>query len=130
VVVESCPLDIYWIITEAENDSTRTAHKKLVSGKLKINVIAAKNLLGKKSSKGDAYVVLRIDNVIKGKTKTKSKFQWGEDLQVRVDKAGEIEFTIYDKNDGLLGILFFRLSEVEQEALNAGLTSVSTLEKE
>ena len=88
------------------------------------------NLLGKKSSKNDAYVAITIDSSVQGKTKTKSKLEWNEVFDVTVDKASEIEFSVYDKNDGLLAILFFRLADLQNELaeMNADSETIDVLQ--
>ena len=88
-------------------------NKQAVSGRLKLNILAARNIVGKKSSRNDASVLIRVDNVQVAKTKPRSKLAWNEEIEIKLNKAVEIEFSVVDKNDGLLAMSFFKLNDVK-----------------
>lgn len=82
---------------------------------LKIKVIQVRNLMGKKSSKNEAQVVIKVDSDRKAATKSRNKLQWDEEFTIHCEKASEIEFSVMDKTDGLLSLLFFKLSDLEAQ---------------
>jgi hypothetical protein len=95
------------------------------NGRLKIKIMGAVNLPGKRSSKDDYFAVLRIDGITKATTKsTRSKID--ETFDIQVEKANEVEIAVYDKPSGgqnkpsLLAFVWFTLAELEEE-LNATL---------
>jgi hypothetical protein len=62
--------------------------KKTVTGKLKVEVIMARNVLGKKTAKHDAHVAIRIDNIQRFfVTKTRSKLIWNETFDINIEKV-------------------------------------------
>ncbi len=79
-------------------------------------MFSARNVIGKKSARHDAHVAIRVDsNTRYYSTKARSKLVWNETMEFNIEKASEIEFLVFDRNDGLLGMLFFRLSDLEDE---------------
>jgi hypothetical protein len=81
--------------------------KELVTGKLTLKLGDCQ--VGGKSNKGEGYAIVRVDNVVQGKSKSRSKFQFSDEFNVKLEKASEVEICVYDKVDALQAILFFRL---------------------
>lgn len=99
--------------TGAEQDKEK--NKRSVSGRLQIMIGSVQNLLGKKSAKNEVYVAVQIDNALQLRTRTKTKLEFNEVIDVHIDKANEVEIMVFDKNDGMLSILFFRLYDLREE---------------
>lgn len=78
------------LATDEDGDSNQIKKKdvkKPMTGRIKVTVMSAKNIVGKKSSKTDAYVAIRVDNVVSARTKVKPKLIWNEVLDVSINKA-------------------------------------------
>ncbi len=89
--------------------------KKAFTGLLKTRVVHVRNLMGKINAKNNISVVVRVDGLVKCRTKIRSKLHWDEEFEIQCDKAGEIEFSVRDEKDGILSLLFFRLAELEAQ---------------
>lgn len=95
--------------------------KRTVTGSLKVNILDVKSLIGKKSSKQqEGYAVLKVDGATAGMTKIRKNMVWNEKFDVKLMKATEIEFLVYDKTDTLIALQFFKLGDLEQEILELG----------
>ncbi|KAI3642421.1 hypothetical protein MP228_011976 [Amoeboaphelidium protococcarum] len=106
------------LATDEDSDNNQIKKKdvkKPMTGRIKVTVMSAKNIVGKKSSKTDAYVAIRVDNVVSARTKVKPKLIWNEVLDVSINKAQEIEFSVYDADGNLMSIVFFQLNDLELE---------------
>lgn len=86
-----------------------------VSGRLKMNFYSAINLIGKKSVKTDTYVMIRVDGIVVGKTRLRSKLLWNEEVEVKLNRASDIEISICDKSDTVLAFAFFKLARLKKE---------------
>eukprot|EP00842_Homolaphlyctis_polyrhiza_P006270 jgi/Hompol1/6644/HPOL_000759-RA len=94
------------------------------TGKLTISPISAMGLPGKKSSKTDLYVVVRIDGNQRAKSRT-SRGKWSDQLIITVDKASDVEIAVYEKNGTILALLGFSLEDLCEE-LNAAAGNSSS----
>eukprot|EP00158_Paraphelidium_tribonemae_P008815 Partr_v1_DN28692_c0_g1_i1_m49927 putative protein kinase c len=99
-------------LAEDEDFSEQSSRK--ISGLLKVTIVAARNFVGKKSTKNEAYVIIKVDNVTQARTKTK-KSVWNEVFGIFLDKAVEIEFSVYDASDALIALQFFKLADLQEE---------------
>ncbi|KAJ3022317.1 Serine/threonine kinase [Thoreauomyces humboldtii] len=84
------------------------------TGRLRAKIVGATNLPGRRSSKDEIMAVVRVDGVIKHETKP-TRTQWQEYIDIQVDKAQEVEIAVYDRNWTLLGLVWFRLWELEDD---------------
>ena len=95
------------------------ASRKSVTGVLKISIDSVQNLWGKRilNNKGDLVVDIRIDNVAMKSIKPGSSLLRNTaSVEIRLDKASEIEFLVSaGEKGGLQAILFFRLCDLEAE---------------
>lgn len=85
-----------------------------VNGSLRIKIIEAVNinLASLSNSKNEGYCSVFMDNVKIASTKTKAKLVWNEEIAIQCDRSNEIEICIFDKNDLLKALLFFRLDSL------------------
>ncbi|KZS90541.1 hypothetical protein SISNIDRAFT_444049 [Sistotremastrum niveocremeum HHB9708] len=95
--------------------------RKPLTGKLYVNVKAAKDLdhapLTKRAKSGqDTTVVLKVEGTPRARSHPSRTDRWNEDFEIAVDKANEVEITLYDKqaNDHPIpiGLLWLRISDL------------------
>ncbi|KAJ3123102.1 Serine/threonine kinase [Nowakowskiella sp. JEL0407] len=113
------------------SDALRYSHsrvpaRKQLSGKLKIRLIQATNVPGKKIPNTNIFAVIRVDGVQKGKTRPQ-KQKWNEDFDISVDRAQEVEIAIYEKGGGVLGLMWFKLFELADEVKSQARNSVAAV---
>ncbi|RKO87475.1 kinase-like domain-containing protein, partial [Blyttiomyces helicus] len=84
------------------------------TGRLKISLLGATNLPGRRSSKDEIVAIVRIDGVVQYTTRP-TKHRWDESHELQVDKAQEVEVAVYEKTGLLLALSWFRLWELEED---------------
>jgi hypothetical protein len=74
---------------------------------------------GRFSRGPETFVNIKVEDAIKGRTKPTRNDRWTDEVHdFSIDKANEIEITVYDKtNDQLLpiGMLWVRISDIAEE---------------
>ncbi|RHZ65053.1 hypothetical protein Glove_319g64 [Diversispora epigaea] len=66
----------------------------------------------------ETVIVIKIDGSTKGKTRISRNDRWNEDFEIHVEKASEIEITVYDKPYEHLvpiGLLWIKISDIAEE---------------
>ena len=67
----------------------------------------------------DTFVVIKVEDAFKGRTKVTRTDKWTEELHnIEVDKANEIELTVFDKSGQYptpIGMLWIRISDLMEE---------------
>jgi hypothetical protein len=66
----------------------------------------------------ETFVVIKVEDVPRQRTKSTRTDKWNEEYEIPVDKANEIEFTVYDKvADQMMpiGFLWVRISDIAEE---------------
>ncbi|TKA25194.1 Protein kinase C-like [Salinomyces thailandicus] len=67
----------------------------------------------------ETFVIMKVEDAFKGRTRTTRTERWTDEIhEFDVDKANEIEFTIYDKSGDHpvpIGLLWIRLSDLVDE---------------
>lgn len=69
----------------------------------------------------ETVVVVKVEDTPRARTYPSRTDRWNEDFELQVDKANEVEVTIYDKPPGTnetptpIGMLWIRLSDVVDE---------------
>lgn len=66
----------------------------------------------------ETFVVIKVEDVPRQRTKATRTDKWNEEHEIPVDKANEIEFTVYDKvADQMMpiGFLWVRISDIAEE---------------
>jgi C2 domain len=100
--------------------------RRPLSGTLEINVKSAKSLFrppttSRFSRRSESVVVVKVEDTPRARTHPSrgSTDRWNEDFQIHVDKANEVEVTIYDRASGdtpvPVGMLWIRLSDIVEE---------------
>lgn len=109
----------------ADDDSLDTpSQRKPLTGHMSVRIHAIDNVdhaaSGRFSRGPDTFVVMKVEDALKGRTKATKTDRWtDENHEFDVDKANEIEFTVYDKSSGdhpiPVGFLWIRLSDLVDE---------------
>ena len=90
-----------------QNDTTGR-----MTGRLKLKLIEAVNITGRKSLKDDIVCVISVDGIAKVTTKP-TKAKWDEIVDIQIDRGQELEFKVCDKiTNNLLALIWFRLSDL------------------
>lgn len=100
----------------------KEALRKPLTGKLYVTVKGARELdhapLTKRGSKSgvDTTVSLKVEGTPRARSHPSRTDRWNEDFEISVDKANEVEITLYDKqgNDHAvpIGLLWLRISDL------------------
>lgn len=97
--------------------------RKPLTGSLSLYIHAVKDVTHASTnrfSRGpETFVVVKVEDTIKGRTKPTRTDRWSEELPVvDIEKANEIEFTVYDKS-GIhptpIGLLWIRIADIAEE---------------
>ncbi|KAF8319044.1 kinase-like protein [Clavulina sp. PMI_390] len=102
--------------------------RKPLSGKLHITIREARDLdhapLLKRSSKVylETTVVIKVEGTARASTLSSRTDRWNQDFEIAVDKANEVEITLYDRQAGSsgdgsatpIGLLWIRLNDVAE----------------
>ncbi|TPX14053.1 uncharacterized protein E0L32_000447 [Thyridium curvatum] len=97
--------------------------RKPLSGQLSIRVIAVKDVdhapTGRFSRGPDTFVAVKVEDNVAARTRTSRTDRWeAEYHNIDVDKANEIELTVYDKpaeHAIPIGMLWVRISDIAEE---------------
>ena len=108
-----------------DDDSLDTpSQRKPLTGHLSVKIHAIADVdhasTGRFSRGPDTFVLMKVEDAFKGRTKATKADRWTEEVhEFDVDKANEIEFTVYDKSSGdhpvPIGLLWIRLSDLVDE---------------
>ncbi|OGE58387.1 hypothetical protein PENARI_c001G11572 [Penicillium arizonense] len=97
--------------------------RKPLTGLLTMRIHAVKDVdhaASSRFSRGpETYVVVKVEDTVKGKTKATRNDRWlDESFSMDIDKANEIELTVYDKSGDRptpIGMLWVRISDIAEE---------------
>jgi C2 domain len=126
--------------TDNSDDSMNAPNiRRPLTGKLMIRISAVKDVdhatTSRFSRPPETSVVIKVDDNPKQKTKFTRSDRWNEEYEIPVDKANEVEFTVYDKvgdQSMPIGLFWVRISDVvdalrrrriEQEVAGSGWVS-------
>ncbi|KAH5021016.1 protein kinase C [Parastagonospora nodorum] len=107
-----------------DNDSLNIpSQRKPLSGHLSLRVREVADVdhaaTGRFSRGPETFVNIKVEDAIKGRTKPTRNDKWLDEVhEFSIDKANEIEITVYDKTgDSLLpiGMLWVRISDIVEE---------------
>src|SRR6266480_1118203 len=123
-----CPLlsldrgsETYFLGTD---DSINTPNmRKPLTGHLSMRIHAVKDVdhaaTGRFARGPETFVIAKVEDVIKIRTKSTRTDRWPEENhEIEVDKANEIEITVYDKPGDHplpIGMLWIRISDIAEE---------------
>lgn len=97
--------------------------RKPLTGLLTLRIQAVKDVdhaTSSRFSRGpETYVVLKVEDAIKARTKATRSDRWqDESFSIDIDKANEIELTVYDKAGDRptpIGMIWVRISDIAEE---------------
>jgi len=94
-----------------------------LTGRLAIRVLAVKDVDHATTSRfargPETFVIIKVEDVARVRTKSTRNDKWLDEAHdIDVDKANEIEMTVYDKpgdNHMPIGLLWIRISDIAEE---------------
>jgi hypothetical protein len=101
--------------------------RKPLTGAFMVTVLQARDLsrvpqatkFGRAKTKPESVVVIKIEDTPRARTHPAKTDHWNEEFEIHVDKANEVEVTIYDKAAGEVpipvGLLWIRLSDLAED---------------
>lgn len=97
--------------------------RKPLTGLLTMRIHAVKDVdhaASSRFSRGpETYVIVKVEDTIKARTKATRTDKWlDESFSIDIDKANEIELTVYDKSGDRptpIGMLWVRISDIAEE---------------
>ncbi|KAK2808302.1 hypothetical protein FQN50_004861 [Emmonsiellopsis sp. PD_5] len=97
--------------------------RKPLTGNLTMRIHAVKDVdhaASSRFSRGpETFVIMKVEDAIKAKTRATRNDKWTEEtFNVDIDKANEIELTVYDKSGDRptpIGMLWIRISDISEE---------------
>ncbi|GAA5972963.1 hypothetical protein JCM21900_004308 [Sporobolomyces salmonicolor] len=99
--------------------------RRPLSGALQITIKSARDLAHapqpkKSKHPSETVIYVKVEDTPRARTHPSRNDRWNEDFEIHVDKANEVEVTIYDKVPGEgapvpIGMLWLRLSDVVEE---------------
>ncbi|KAL9616630.1 MAG: hypothetical protein Q9160_008513 [Pyrenula sp. 1 TL-2023] len=107
-----------------DDDSLNTPNmRKPLTGHLEMRVHAVKDVdhaASNRFSRGpETFVIIKVEDNVRAKTKATRTDRWTEEsFPVDIDKANELELTVYDKSGDRptpIGFLWIRISDIAEE---------------
>ncbi|KFZ14645.1 hypothetical protein V501_03144 [Pseudogymnoascus sp. VKM F-4519 (FW-2642)] len=121
---EDLHIDMQSSADAPDDDSINTPNlRKPLTGQLSIRVTAVKDVdhaATSRFSRGpETFVAVKVEDNVVARTKTSRTDRWdGETHNLNVEKANEIELTVYDKTGEQalpVGLLWIRISDIAEE---------------
>jgi hypothetical protein len=76
-------------------------------------------LTGRLSRGPETFVIIKVEDAFKGRTKATRTDRWTDEMHnIEIDKANEIELTVYDKAGNYptpVGMIWIRISDIVEE---------------
>lgn len=133
------------VLIEIDDSINSPNIRRPLTGRLTIRVIAVKDVDHATTSRfargPETFVIIKVEDIVRVRTKSTRNDKWlDENHEVDVDKANEIEMTVYDKpgdHPMPIGLLWIRISDIaedlrrkkiEQEISGSGWVSAETME--
>ncbi|KAJ5654021.1 hypothetical protein N7490_001024 [Penicillium lividum] len=111
--------------SDAADDESLSAPnmRKPLTGLLTMRIHAVKDVdhaTSSRFSRGpETYVIVKVEDAVKARTKATRNDKWlDEAFSIDIDKANEIELTVYDKSGDRptpIGMLWVRISDIAEE---------------
>lgn len=97
--------------------------RKPLTGHLSMRIHAVKDVdhaaTGRFARGPETFVIMKVEDTFIGRTKATRTDRWTDELHdVDIDKANEIELTVYDKSGAHptpIGMLWIRISDIAEE---------------
>lgn len=102
-----------------------------MTGHLDVRIHAVRDvnhaLSGRLSRGPETFAVIKVEDAFKGRTKTTRIDKWTDELHsTEIEKANEIEITVYDKSGSYptpVGMLWIRIADIVEEMRRKKLES-------
>ena len=99
------------------------SQRKPLTGHLSVRIHAVADVdhasTGRFSRGPETFVIMKVEDAFKGRTKATRTDKWSDEVhEFDVDKANEIEFTVYDKSGDHavpIGLLWIRIADLVDE---------------
>jgi hypothetical protein len=99
------------------------SQRKPLTGRLTIRVHAVADVdhaaTGRFSRGPETFVMIKVEDIFKGRTKATRNERWPDEMhEFDIDKANEIELTVYDRtgdNSMPVGMVWIRISDIVEE---------------
>ncbi|EEH22723.2 AGC/PKC protein kinase [Paracoccidioides brasiliensis Pb03] len=121
---EDLHIDIASSTDHPDDESLNSPNiRKPLTGNLTMRIHAVKDVdhaASSRFSRGpETFVIMKVEDAIKAKTRATRTDRWTEEtFSVDIDKANEIELTVYDKSGDRptpIGMLWIRISDISEE---------------
>ena len=99
--------------TEGKLPSSAATHHKRLSATLKIKILSCSALPGKKVAQSEVFFVFKIDGAQKAKSRA-AKGKWNDEITLYLDRATEIEISVYEKGGGCLALIWLSSSMIAE----------------
>jgi hypothetical protein len=111
------------LTTNTDDSLNIPTQRKPLTGHLSIRVHGVADVdhaaTGRFSRGPDTFVIIKVEDVFKGRTKATKNDRWTDELhEIDIDKANEIELTVYDRTGDHpmpIGMLWIRISDIAEE---------------
>lgn len=107
---------------ESLKDMQPKLREKQLTGMLTIGITAIRDVDHIQSPlfarNPETFITVKIDDVVKSRTKPSRNDRWNEEFSIEVDKGNEIEITIYDRvNESVtpVAVMWLLLSDIAEE---------------
>ncbi|KAI8813372.1 kinase-like domain-containing protein [Cladochytrium replicatum] len=100
-----------YVVNDDEEEELHDIRVKR-TGRLRIRMATATNV--PRTPNGEIIAVIRIDGNRKAMTKP-ARENWNDVFDIQVDKASEVEISVYDRSGPLLGLVWFRIADLEDD---------------
>lgn len=110
-------------LTRTDDSLNSPNMRKPLTGSLSMYVHAVRDVdhaaTGRFTRGPETFVIIKVEDSVKGRTRPTRTDKWSEELPiVDIEKANEIELTVYDKS-GVhptpIGMLWIRISDIAEE---------------
>ncbi|KAF9889428.1 Serine/threonine kinase [Aspergillus nanangensis] len=121
---EDLHVDIESSADTPDDESLSTPNlRKPLTGLLTLRIHAVRDVdhaASSRFSRGpESYVILKVEDAVKARTKATRNDRWqDETFNIDIDKANEIELTVYDKSGDRptpIGMIWVRISDIAEE---------------
>lgn len=121
---EDLHVDIESSTDNADDDSVNAPNmRKPLTGHLTLRVHAVQDVdhaATSRFSRGpETFVILKVEDIVKARTRSTRNDRWTEEtFNIDIDKANELELTVYDKSGDRptpIGMLWIRISDIAEE---------------
>ncbi|RUS13112.1 hypothetical protein BC937DRAFT_86329, partial [Endogone sp. FLAS-F59071] len=94
--------------------------RRPITGRLQLKIIAARHVAHAPTwtfKAPETLVVVKIDGNVSFKTRPSRSDKWGDDCDTHVDKASEVEISLYDQSGDKsmpIGVLWLKISDIAE----------------